>query len=150
MFDKLISSLGLSTRNNLNIAEETGKSTRTANATPGNKNASVYQESMEMLAGALTMYIFADLRDMARDGLLEGTSLQDLEAPMTSGQMLEAIKRNKDALVSSKDYEDLEQRITSLEGLEKGDGKDGGLLSNVFGRNKEAKLVEFVDTDAKN
>jgi hypothetical protein len=77
---------------------------------------SVYEEGMELLIGAVIIYIFAELRDMIREGTIEDLTLQDLEPPLTATRMLEVIQTHKDALKErAVDHEYLESRLQTLQ-----------------------------------
>jgi len=110
---------------------------------------SVYDEAMAMLSAALTIYIFADLRDLARGGAAS-FSLEESEAPLGAEKMIEMIKANKEALMASGSYDDLESRLRTLARLH-GEQEKKGILDTVLGKNggKEAQLVEFVDVDSQ-
>lgn len=101
---------------------------------------SLHDESMVMLSGALTIYLVADLRALARKGKAT-VSIEELQPPITVNKMLELIKENKHNLIDSGDYDDeLEGRIVALENLSRHSNR---VLSNFVG--KKTRLVEFVD-----
>lgn len=76
---------------------------------------SVYEEGMEMLIGSVIIYIFAELRDMIREGAVEDLSLADLEPPLTASKTLQVIQAHKEALkIRAKDHEYLESRLLAL------------------------------------
>ena len=107
---------------------------------------SVLQESMEMLSGALTIYVFADLRDLARRG--DATvGLEALEPPVSASTVLKALKDNKEIMMQSGNYEDLENRISALENIFL---HQNNILGNIMGSNTELELVEFEDTNSEN
>ena len=102
---------------------------------------SVYDEALTMLNGALTIYLVADLRDLARAGKAT-VELKDLEAPIGTEKVLSVIKDNVDNLISSEEYkQDLEGRLHALEALSQ---HKTGMFGNGQG---STKLVEFVDTN---
>eukprot|EP00978_Attheya_sp_CCMP212_P001974 scaffold4063_cov40-Attheya_sp.AAC.1 len=51
---------------------------------------SIYEEATEMLAGAMVIYSFADVRSLARKGEIQ-TTLTELEPPMAVDQMMRII-----------------------------------------------------------
>ena len=63
---------------------------------PSPDRPSVHDEALEMLTGSLLIYIFADLRDMARDGIIDQSDL--LQDPIALHQVAKAIENNKEAL----------------------------------------------------
>jgi len=76
---------------------------------------SVYEEGREMLIGAVIIYIFAELRDMIRDGAVQDVTLQDLEPPLTASEALHVISTHREALkIRAKDHEYLESRLQAL------------------------------------
>ena len=86
----------------------------------------VYQEAMEMLTGALVIYIFAELRDMAR----ENGTLKDLEPPLTSAKVLTIISENASVLEKRAiDHEDLAKRLAAFHQVEESSHKEGFLAS---------------------
>ena len=99
----------------------------------GNKNAenSAFAISMEMLSGANLIYTFAELRELARNGAAN-SSIEELNAPMTAERMVEVISRNKDALIATGNYQDLDTKLV-------------GLQSTHIKRQGMPRLVEFVD-----
>ena len=108
-------------------------------------DVSVYDEAMEMLAAALIIYIFADLRDLAR-ATEASVKIEDLEPPMATDKMLENIKINKEALMASCEYNDLEERLVTLEHLRV---NMIGPVGNMFAQNMSSQLVKFVDTNGE-
>ncbi|GFH44379.1 hypothetical protein CTEN210_00853 [Chaetoceros tenuissimus] len=116
--------------------------TLVSNAIP---DLNVHDETMIMLSGALTIYLVADLRELARKS--EATvPIEELEPPIQVNKVLDLIKDNKDALIKSSGYdEELEGRIVALENLTK------HLTSNMMSKfvGKATNLIEFVDVNAK-
>lgn len=111
------------------------------------QRASVYEEAVSMLTGALVIYLFADLRDMARKGEIL-VSLRDLEPPLTAQQVIKIIGGNEQALSKRAiDHENLKKRLEALNSM-----KDRGKFLNFFhGTSKESQtiLTHFVDTKAE-
>lgn len=99
-----------------------------------------------MLSGALTIYLVADLRDLARLGKAT-VDLEALEAPIDIMKVLEILKENKETLKESGAYEDIEERLTALENLKI--HNTNAILDIFASQNGKAKLVEFVDVNAK-
>ena len=100
----------------------------------------LHDESMVMLSGALTIYMVADLRALARKGKAT-VGIEELQPPITINKILELIKANTRNLVDSGDYDnELEGRIAALENLTR---HSNSMLSNVVG--KKTRLVEFID-----
>jgi len=111
------------------------------------KRPSVYEESVSMLAGALIIYFFADLRDMAREGEIS-SSLDDLSPPLTADKVLAAVEGNEEALAKRAiSHDDLKQRLEALKMLKE---HQGGLFRQLFSSNTKAKttMTHFVDTKA--
>jgi len=84
------------------------------------KPKSIYQEALEMVAGALVIYVFADIRELAKEGKLEGTmSLDDLQAPLTAEQTLAIIMANKEKLeemaIEKQDVQDLLKAMKQIQ-----------------------------------
>ena len=63
---------------------------------PSPDRPSVHDEALEMLTGSLLIYIFADLRHMAREGIIDQADL--LQDPIALHQVVTAIDNNKEAL----------------------------------------------------
>ncbi|CAB9531604.1 Phospholipase A1 [Seminavis robusta] len=79
---------------------------------------SLYEEAMDMLTGAILIYIFADLREMARNGVIDAPDL--LQDPTTVSQVMAAITVHKEALTERAfDHEDFGQRLTNLSDIQK-------------------------------
>jgi len=76
---------------------------------------SVFEEGLELLVGAVIIYIFAELRNMVREGEAENLTLSQLEPPLTASQTLELIQTHKQALAKrASDHEYLESRLKAL------------------------------------
>lgn len=76
---------------------------------------SVFVECLEMLVGAIIIYIFAELRDMVREGTMENLTLSQLEPPLTASRTLELIQTYKQALAArAVDHDYLESRLKAL------------------------------------
>ena len=104
----------------------------------------VHQEVTIMLSGALTIYLVADLRDLARAGKATVT-LEDLEPPISIHKVLGIIKENKEALKESGAYVDIEERLTALENLKL--HNNFGIMNTLL--RETVRVVEFVDVNAK-
>ena len=100
-----------------------------------------------MLSGALTIYLVADLRDLARKGKAT-VGLEELEAPVDLDKVLAILEENKDALKESGAYEQIEERLAALKNLKL--HNPYGILNTLVGQIAKARVVEFVDTNAKN
>lgn len=96
--------------------------------------SSAFAISMEMVSGAELIYTFAELRELARSGAAN-SSIENLEAPMTAEKMIEMIALNKDALIATGNYKNLDNKLADLQ---KKHVKRRGMPS----------LVEFVDNKA--
>ncbi|CAJ1938850.1 unnamed protein product [Cylindrotheca closterium] len=106
------------------------------------KPKSIYQEALEMVAGALVIYIFADIRELAREGKLDGMTIDDLQAPLTAEQTLAIILANKDKLeemaINNQDVEDLLKAMKHMQIHHADDqdaieeGASSGYLSNIW------------------
>lgn len=82
----------------------------------GPSRGSVYEEGMELLIGSVIIYIFAELREMVRDGSIRDITLKDLEPPLTASQTLALIQNHKDALKErAVDHEYLESRLQTFQ-----------------------------------
>eukprot|EP00980_Cylindrotheca_fusiformis_P013147 scaffold3315_cov98-Cylindrotheca_fusiformis.AAC.1 len=103
------------------------------------KVKSIYQEALEMVAGALVIYVFADIRELARDGnAAQFLSLDDLNAPLTAEQTLMIIQANQSKLeemaINRKDVEDLLRAIMFIRAHQKKEGENanaGGIASTT-------------------
>lgn len=77
---------------------------------------SVYDEGMELLIGSVIIYIFAELRDMVREGVIRDITLTDLDPPLTANQTLTLIQTHKEALKErALNHEYLESRLQTLQ-----------------------------------
>ena len=113
---------------------------------------SVYEEAMEILTGALFIYTFADVRDMAREGKLKNTQLSDLEPPMMGEKMIDAIKENKDALAERAiDHEEVATRLLALKQAfnQSTSGSLSGLFSAMVVGTPKTMLTHFVDANGR-
>jgi hypothetical protein len=91
------------------------------------RRPSVYEEAMEMLAGALIIYVFADMREMARQRDLDQDRsvstapplhISDLEPPISLEAMVNKIQENAHALAERAiDHEDLKKRLEALHSI---------------------------------
>jgi len=109
---------------------------------------SIFDDAMVMVSAALSVYIFADLRALARDDK-SSLSMEDFEPPMDIEKMTLAIEANKEALKSSMTpvaYDEVESMSRAL-ALMHGN-KNGGIMSAIFGKIEGTQLVEFVDIEA--
>jgi hypothetical protein len=112
------------------------------------KEKSIYQEALEMVSAALVIYIFADIRELARDGKLDGMTLEDLEAPLTAEQTLMIIIANRSKLeemaINREDVDDLLKAIKFIQAHqtdEKSNGKSRS--SNIWNVNFSTLLDSF-------
>lgn len=113
---------------------------------------SVYQEAMEMLTGALIIYTFADVREMAREGKLKNTQLSDLDPPMTGDKMVAAIQANKDALAERAiDHEEISNRLLALKHAfhQSSTSNLNGLFSAMVAGQPKAVITHFVDDNGE-
>lgn len=91
---------------------------------------SVFEEGMELLVGAVIIYLFAELRDMVREGSTNTDnddaaafssslpSLDALEPPLTATRLLQLLQDHKTALqerAGEKDHAYLESRLSALQ-----------------------------------
>ena len=106
----------------------------------------LYQEVIIMLSGALTTYLVADLRDLARKGKAT-VPLKDLEAPIDLDKVLQILKDNKEALKASGSYEEIDERLTALDNLKL--HNSNGLINTLMSQLSKATVVEFVDVNAE-
>ncbi len=93
----------------------------------------------------MTIYLVADLRNLARSGKAS-VSLKDLEAPIEVEKVLDAIRANKDTLIESGDYPELESRLEILEKMHNNYPK---FMVMLLGKKGKTQLVEFVDETCK-
>ena len=104
---------------------EDGNAVRRSSSVTSSRSC-VYQEAMEMLTGALIIYIFAELREMAR----ENGKLQELEPPLTSAKVLRCIQENATTLEERAiDHDELAKRLTALHQVEESSQEDSFLSS---------------------
>jgi hypothetical protein len=76
---------------------------------------SVFTEGLELMVGAVIIYIFAELRNMVREGTVEDLTLSQLEPPLTASRTLELIQTHKNALAKrAVDHDYLESRLEAL------------------------------------
>jgi hypothetical protein len=107
------------------------------------KRPSVHEESVAMLAGALIIYFFADLRNMAREGAIS-TPLAELEPPLTAEHILNAIQGNEEALAKRAiSHEDLQKRLEALKTLKE---HQGSFFQKMFSSKAKTVMTHFVDT----
>lgn len=77
---------------------------------------SVHEEALEMLTGSLLIYIFADLRKLAREGVIDSKGID--QDPIAVRQVMEAIREHKEALEKyAINHDDLNQRLTMLKNM---------------------------------
>lgn len=107
---------------------------------------SLYEEVTIMLSGALTIYLVADLRDLARSGKAT-VDLKALEPPVAIDKVLGILKDNKKLLEESGAYPDIEERLTALENLRL--HNSNYLINALIGQSEKARVVEFADVNAK-
>jgi len=108
---------------------------------------SVYEEAMAMLAAALLIYTFADLRKMAREGEITSKVLE--MDPVSIGAVIEAIHTHRKALQrrAKIDENDMDARLKTLKDIQVQQSRP----STVVGRllrgaiNKETVLTRFHD-----
>lgn len=106
------------------------------------KPKSIYQEALEMVAGALVIYIFADIRELAREGKLEGMTIDDLQAPLSAEQTLAIIMAHKDKLeeaaINSHEIQDLLKAMKHIQLHHQDDqtaieeGNSSGYFSSIW------------------
>jgi hypothetical protein len=117
--------------------------------------SSVYQESMEMVTGALLIYLLADIRELARNGKLPGTCVEDMQPPLTIERTVEIIQANKHALQERAiDHQDLEKRLQTLNSIQAHNNNGGAEsagggaiagwfdLNSLFGNNNNQEKVQ--------
>lgn len=110
---------------------------------------SVFDDATTMISAALSVYVFADLRALARDSETR-ISLEDFNLPMNLGEVMQAIETNKEALresMSPRAYAEVEEMCRTLAQLH--GNKNGGMMSAIFGKSEESQLVEFVDIESQ-
>lgn len=124
-----------------------------------------------MTAGSLIIYLFADIRKLARENKLGGVALESLRAPLTAEETLAIIKSNKEileesALLGRDDIEDILKALKHMQAHNSEEGRDDESrtssnfwnlgLSSFFQKaaatsQKEAKsavMTHFVDDNA--
>jgi len=109
---------------------------------------SIYDDATSMISVASSVYIFATLRETVRDDR-SSLSLVDFEPPMTTREIILAIKANKEALKDSmcpKKYNKLELMSQSL--AQRYGKINGGMMDAALEKSEESQLVEFVDTES--
>lgn len=102
----------------LSIRGDTGSQSQSLplSYAPSADRPSVHDEALEMLTGALLIYIFADLRDMAKAGIIDQTDL--LTDPVAIHQVVQAIQNNKEALAERAiKHEDIGIRMKALKDI---------------------------------
>ena len=130
---------------------------------PSSDRPSVHDEALEMLTGALLIYIFADLREMAREGVIEQADL--LQDPIAIHQVVTAIQNNQEALAARAiQHEVIGEKIKALKAIhqqqQQDDAQDdpgaptrieqvlqGGAVASAAGlmQSKESVLAQFHD-----
>jgi hypothetical protein len=121
-----------------------------ANYSPTDR-PSIYEESMEMLTGALLIYLFADLREMAREGEIDSSDL--LNFPLAINQVVEAIQTHKEALAKRAiNHKDMEEKLQALKDIRKQQIASSSLMGYVMRdkmkskeNNSEGYLANFHD-----
>ena len=102
-----------------------------------------------MMTGALIIYLFADIRELSRKEQIS-IPLADLEAPMSSQQILEVIKNNvEDLRKHAIDPEDLAKRLSMLKSIQ---SNEGSMFNLLFGGSKKSvtvmpRVTHFCDTN---
>lgn len=106
----------------------------------------LHREAMELLTGALLIYTFSDLREIARRGELPHTALADLEPPIALERVLAAIQANKKQLLQTDmDHQGIEERLSTLYALK----QDEACRMNDTSRTKRrAVLTHFHDMNS--
>lgn len=108
---------------------------------------SVHEEALEMLTGSLLIYIFADLREMARDGTINANEI--LEDPTPIRQVISAIKDHQEALEKRAiDHEKLSETLTALKDVheqstkKQAEGSTGetAMIGNILQGSPDAAL----------
>mmetsp|Transcript_9655 Transcript_9655/g.14201 ORF Transcript_9655/g.14201 Transcript_9655/m.14201 type:complete len:538 (-) Transcript_9655:218-1831(-) len=117
------------------------------------KMSSVYKEAMEMLSGALIIYLFADIRDIAREGSLGEAGVDDLQPPLTATDIWSKIEGQKEALAKrALDHDNLRDRLAQLQSLQQ-EQQNTGLFNSLMGGSSRSMkepttLTHFVDDNA--
>lgn len=108
---------------------------------------SIYEESLEMLTAALLIYTFADLRQMAREGVIESDDL--LQHPIQISQVVEVIRSHTGALEErAKKFEDMADRLLALKDIHDQQRQSCTLVGSVIRGSisyKESVLATFHD-----
>lgn len=96
-----------------------------------------------MLTGALIIYLFADIRDMARAGELSLT-LDDLQPPLTSQEILTRIKGSQEALEKKAiNCEDLQNRLDAIKNIK---AHNTSTFGRMFGtKDHNVIMTNFMD-----
>eukprot|EP00555_Chaetoceros_dichaeta_P014941 CAMPEP_0198256354 /NCGR_PEP_ID=MMETSP1447-20131203/6289_1 /TAXON_ID=420782 /ORGANISM="Chaetoceros dichaeta, Strain CCMP1751" /LENGTH=538 /DNA_ID=CAMNT_0043942983 /DNA_START=79 /DNA_END=1695 /DNA_ORIENTATION=+ len=126
--------------------ESTDRGASFTNAPPP---PSIFDDAATMICAALSVYVFADLRELARDSKT-GISLEDFTPPMTLVEVMQSIETNKEALKESMSpaaYEEMEEMSRTMVQLHS--IKNGGIMNAILGKSEESLLVEFVDIEAQ-
>ena len=128
---------------------------------PSNDRPSIYDEALEMLTAALFIYIFAALREMAREGVIDSQGL--LQEPIGVQTVVDAIQRNKEKLEERAiKHEEIGEKLMALKSIHEQqqnaqeDPKapthiqqvlQGGTVASAAGlaQSKESALVKFQD-----
>lgn len=100
-----------------------------------------------MVSGALVIYIFADIRELARDGKLDSMTLDDLDAPLTAEQTLMIIKANQSKLeemaINREDVEDLLKAVKFIREHQSGANDQKSPASNIWNGGLTTLLGSF-------
>mmetsp|Transcript_18383 Transcript_18383/g.28385 ORF Transcript_18383/g.28385 Transcript_18383/m.28385 type:complete len:465 (-) Transcript_18383:406-1800(-) len=109
---------------------------------------SVFEETIEMLTGALLIYVFADLREMARGGELS-TPISDFEPPILIDNVVKSISNNKEALEKrSFDHESLKERLHALNDASQNWKYQTSFPGSLFDNSKKTVLAHFHDENS--
>ena len=120
---------------------------------PTPSRPSVHNEAMEMLTGALVIYLFADVRELAREED-SSLSLHDLDPPLTSATVLEHVQSNDEALKErALDHENLRLRLEAMRHIVEEASAAGSKEWNAVFRSSTTTvsptvLTHFVDERA--
>jgi len=120
---------------------------KTSFGSSSTKRASVYEESLEMLTGALVIYIFAEIRDLERQGLLTDCS----SLPLTAAETVQVIEQHAHVLEERAiDHEDLQKRLTTFRKIQNNTSVVPGFLQDLFQKDKGGVVVtHFMDENAE-
>lgn len=127
-------------------ASFTDRGARFTNAPPP---PSIFDDAATMICAALSVYVFADLRELARDSKTS-ISLDDFTPPMNLAAVMQAIETNKEALKESMSptaYEEVEEMSRTMVHLHS--AKNGGIMNAILEKNEDSQLVEFVDIECE-